>query len=245
MKILLEKIVYFNLELTRSFDQRFPRFTARESFIEKLLSLTQDFIKQNEFSHILEVGGADRPLLKRSDKIEYDCMDIEYKENCKELYDNFTMQSIEEPIRKSYNLIISTSLLEHVKNNTLSFTQMFNAINKNGHIIHYTPSKYHPYSLILRLISSNLQRKLIKILRPWATETTGYPAYFNKCSPVEMEKLLQISGFQQIEIIPFYRANNYFRFFFPAYIIVTLWENICKIFQWKQLCSGFIIVARK
>lgn len=245
MKKLFEKMVCFNMELTKSFDRKFPNFTVRESFIDKLILIIQSLIEQNEFGHILEVGGIDRPLLKRSEKIEYDGIDIEYRENSKDLYDNFYMQSIEEPIQKSYDLIISTSLLEHVKNNTLGFTQMYNALNHNGRIVHYTPSKYHPYSMILRSIGVNLQRKLIKFLRPWAQDSTGYQAYFDKCSPRKMEILSQTQGYRQIKIIPFYRANNYFRFFLPAYILVTLWENICRRYNWKLLCSGFIIIARK
>lgn len=245
MKQLLEKFVLYNMELTRSFDRRFPIFTSRESFIDILQSTIHSLIAQNKFSHILEVGGTDRPLLKRSEKFEYDCIDIEHKGSCEELYDHFFIQSIEEPIPKSYDMIFSISLLEHVKNNTLSFTQMYKALNKKGYIVHYTPSKLHPYSMILRSIGVNLQRKLIRALRPWAKDTTGYPAYFDKCSPGELKKVTQNLGFQQIEITPFYRANNYFRFFLPAYILVTLWENICKRFNWKLLCSGFIIIARK
>lgn len=52
-------------------------------------------------------------------------------------------------------------------------------------------------------------------------------------------------GYKNIRIIAFYDASDYFRFFFPFYIVVTLWERICRKLKIEQLCSGFIIVAEK
>jgi SAM-dependent methyltransferase len=194
---------------------------------------------------VLEVGCIDRPLLNRSSKFRYDGIDITYKAECEKIYDNFYVQSIEQPIENKYDLIMSKTLLEHVQDNDASITQMYEALRKGGYTIHYQPSKYHPYSLALRIVGHKWQRKLVRILRPWAVGVTGYPAFFDKCSPKEMRKLFNCKGFKDIETVSFFRANDYFRFFFPFYITVTLWENICKKLRWEQLCSGFIVIARK
>ena len=245
MKKILEKFVSLNVRLTRFCDRKFPRFVRFDSHINKMMSLIDHFIEEKGFCRVLEAGGIDRPLLKRSEKIEYDGLDVENNNKCNELYDHFFMQSIEEPIPKNYDLIISASLLEHVNNNTSSLTEMYNALAPGGCIVHYIPSKYHPYSLILRSTGPEIQKKLINTFRPWAKHITGYHAYFDKCSPQEMKELSRTSGFDNIEIIPFFRANDYFRFFIPAYLLVTFWENICRRFKWVQLCSGFILIARK
>jgi len=242
---MLKKPVSLNVKSTRSFDRQFPRLVQGGNYRDEMLSFIDSFISQKEFSHVLEVGGIDRPLLKRSERIEYDGLDIEYKDRCRDLYDHFIVQSIEEAIPGTYDLILSIALLEHVSDNTLSIGQMHKALRTGGRIVHYTPSKYHPYSLILRLAGPKIQKRLIRILRPWAAQVTGYPAFFDKCSPREMKKILSALGFREIRVIPFFRANDYFRFFVPAYILVTLWENICRKLKWEQLCSGFIIIARK
>ncbi|UCG57067.1 MAG: hypothetical protein JSU70_19655 [Phycisphaerales bacterium] len=122
---------------------------------------------------------------------------------------------------------------------------MHKALKTRGCIIHYVPSKYHPYSLILRLVGPKIQNRLIRTLRPWAGHVTGYPVFFDKCSPREMKGVLQASGFREIRIFPFFKANDCFRFFVPGYILVTMWEKVCKRLEWEQLCSGFIIIARK
>jgi len=129
IKKMLKKFVSVNVHLTRSFDQEFPRLVQGTNYRDQMLSLIDSFIKQKKFSHVLEVGGIDRPLLKRSERIEYGGLDIEYKDRCKDLYDHFIMQSIEEPIPKAYDLIVSIALLEHVSDNILSIAQMYKALD--------------------------------------------------------------------------------------------------------------------
>jgi len=60
-----------------------------------------------------------------------------------------------------------------------------------------------------------------------------------------MTKTFQAVGFTEIDVQPFYRANDYFAFFIPAFIIVTLYENVCRWLNLRALASGFVISARK
>jgi len=108
-----------------------------------MLSFIDSFVRQRNFSHVLEAGGIDRPLLERSKEIRYDGLDIEHKERCEHIYDNFIVQSIEESFKYKYDLIISKALLEHVQDNDASVTQMYEASRTGGYVIHYLP-----YSII-------------------------------------------------------------------------------------------------
>jgi SAM-dependent methyltransferase len=245
MRSLIHSLVSFNKKLTEIIDRQFPRFVKKESYHKQLLFFADKIVNERSFCSVLEVGGTDRPLLNRSSKFRYDGLDIEYKAQCEKIYDNFYVQSIEQPIENKYDLILSMTLLEHVKNNDVCFRQIYSALKPGGYSIHYFPSKYHPYSILLRLIDPKWQNKLIRILRPWAVSVTGYPAFFDKCCPGDMRILCKQCGFQNIRIIPFFRANDYFRFCFPCYIAITFWENICRRFELEQLCSGLVIVMEK
>jgi len=242
---LLKRIISFNVRLTKLIDQKKPDFVKERNYKDQLLLSIKKVLNQCNHCSVLEVGGIDRPLLERSEKMRYDGLDIEYKEQCSHIYDNYFVQSIEEPVKCKYDLIISMTLLEHVQDNNASVTQIYQALKPGGYAIHYLPSKYHPYSLILRLVSPRCQKRLIRTFRFWAEEVTGYPSFFDRCSPKEMRKLFKNKGFKHVTTTSFFRANVYFRFFLPFYILVTLWENICKRLQFEQLCSGFIITARK
>jgi len=241
----LKAIVGLNVKLTHRFDGRFPRIVQTDSYRETLEAAIENYTANRHFTCVLEVGGIDRPLLRRSENIAYEGMDIDYKNACGALYDQFYVQSIEESFPRTYDLITSHALLEHVPDNTRSIAAMHGGLRPGGCMVHYMPSKYHLYSLVLRLAGPGLQRTLITALRPWAQQTTGYPAFFDKCAPRAMKAALKTAGFTGIKVIPFYRAADYFRFFAPAYVLIVLWENTCKRCNWKQLCSGFVIIARK
>lgn len=242
---MLKHFVQINKKISGWFDKTFPDFIYEDDYKTILLSRITEYIDKRESVRILEAGGIDRPLLAKKSGITYDGLDIDFKDNCKEIYDDFIVQSLELPIEKVYDLIISITLLEHVPDNRASLKSCFSALSPGGAMMHYTPSKNHPYSLILRLVGPRLQKKIIARLRPEAQDVTGYPAFFDCCSPKEMRTVLLLQGFKNVEIIPIYRAAFYFNFFVPLYLILLLYENLCKKFRFEQLCSGFIVVAEK
>ena len=60
-----------------------------------------------------------------------------------------------------------------------------------------------------------------------------------------MTRALRAAGFTEIDVKPFYRANDYFAFFTPAFIIITMFENVCRLLGLSTLASGIVISARK
>ncbi|MFL0809465.1 MAG: class I SAM-dependent methyltransferase [Agarilytica sp.] len=242
MKVL-KYIFKLNIRCSRFLENKFPTFFGYISYSNELKSRIDSSIKDN--SDILEVGGIDRPLLSKNQRYVYDGVDIEPKEKCHEIYDNFFVQTIEKPLNKSYDVIISITLLEHVLNNTASVKNIFSSLKDFGETHHYIPSKWHPYAIALRIVGPKLQKRLIPILRPGTEDVTGYPAYFDHCSIPAMRRLLDDQGFSKIQIKAYYRANDYFAFFTPFFIIITLFENLCKKFNLEIFASGFIVSAQK
>jgi hypothetical protein len=172
-------------------------------------------------------------------------MDIEEKPRCHDVYDRFVVQSVEDPIGGEYDLVMSITLLEHVRDNASSIANIFDALRPARETHHYIPGKGHPYALALRAVGPKWQKCLINVLRPEAAEETGYPAFFDHCSARRMARVFEGVGFEDVQVRSFYRANDYFAFFFPAFIAVTAFENICKLLGWSYFASGFVISGRK
>ena len=198
---------------------------------------------------ILEVGGFDRPLVPRSTlrrlgAASFSGLDPARPEDTS-MYDAFFEQSIEEPIAALFDLVYSMTVLEHVRDNSKALSSIYHSLNPGGMSIHYVPSKSHPYSIILRAISNRVQTSLIRMLRPWAVEVTGYPAFFDQCSPAEMRRLSQRVGFTDCRVTRFYRANDYFSFLVPAFVVVTTLENLCRLLRTDWGCSGFVVELKK
>lgn len=242
---MISKFVQFNKRLAYACERRWPHVFGGDNCTQELMLRIGNDIERRKPRRILECGGIDRPLLQKSDGYTYIGLDIEDKPGCYAIYDEFLVQSVEDPIGTQADMAISITLLEHVRNNRASIRQIHAALAPNGTTHHYVPSKYHPYSLILRLVGPTLQKKLIGLLRPEAAAVTGYPAFFDHCSPHEMQRLFEAAGFVDVDIRVFYRANDYFDFFFPAYLLITAFENACRLFRWRFWCSGFVVSAVK
>ena len=214
----MKKFILLNITICDWLCRKYPNFFGdyNNNYSKHLITRIQKIIDINSNSKILEVGGIDRPLLKKTNYYKYVGLDIEKNEKCNQLYDQFMVQSIEDKINDKFNLIFSLTLLEHVKNNKKSLRNIYNALEDNGQTIHYFPSKNHYYSLILRLVGPDLQRFLLKKLRP-NSKSNGYPAFFNLCSYSEIYEEMNKIGFKDIEIKVFYKATNYFSFFVPFF----------------------------
>jgi SAM-dependent methyltransferase len=247
MMRILRHLVRYNRKGSAWIASRFPKIFASPdpSYRATVLGRVTRDIKANQPKLVLEAGGVDRPLLDRSPDYEFVGLDIEERPECARLYDRFVIQSIEEPLPVEPDMILSFTLLEHVPNNHAAIRQMYSVLKPAGTIHHYVPSKYHPYSLGLRLIGPGLQKRLIPVLRPGAEDVTGYPAFFDLCSANAMSRALERQGFKNIDVKAFYRANDYFAFFTPLFVLVTLWENLCHKLEWRIFASGFVISARK
>ena len=239
--------VDWNRSVAKRLDKIFPRFFGRtRDHNSDLREMIESWIAARDQPRVLEVGGIDRPLLCRSQHFSYDGLDIELRQKCYEVYDNFLVQSVEHRIPGSYDLVISRMLFEHVHDNRSSFSSMFDVLNPGGAIIHHIPSKYHFYSLLTRAVGSRWQKILIKYLRPNAADgRTGYPTYFDQCSPSQMRKLCESVGFGQISVTAYYRATDYFAFFVPAYVFVAIFENLFEWLGASEFACGMTVVAFK
>jgi SAM-dependent methyltransferase len=176
---------------------------------------------------------------------QYIGLDIESRPDCYAVYDKFIVQTIEKPVDLIADMIVSITLLEHVPDNVAAIRSMYLALRPGSSMHHYIPSKWHPYSIALRLIGHDMQKRLIALLRPAAVTITGYPAFFDHCDPNAMSRLLTHNGFVDIDIKAFYRASDYFAFFLPAYLMVALFENLCSALNMSFFASGFVLSARR
>jgi len=241
---VLGRFVAGNRALSRAFGRRFPNFSETPSYHDELRRRI-DASLEGCSGEVLEVGGIDRPFLSKGDRYRYVGMDIEEKPRCHEVYDRFVVQSVEDRIGGEYDSVMSITLLEHVRDNARSIANIFDALRPGHETHHYIPGKGHPYALALRAVGSVWQRRLIRVLRPDSVEETGYPTFFDHCTARDMVRVFEDVGFEDVRVRIFYRANDYFAFFLPAFVAVTAFENICKALGWTYFASGFVISGRK
>lgn len=242
---MLKKFIQLNKNLSNRLARRSPHYFSGDVSTIEFEKILKNEIESRNHPKVLEVGGADRPFLAKNKKYQLHGLDIDPNGNNSEQYDCYELQSIEYSLNETYDVIYSITLLEHVKNNKKAISVMSSALNADGVQVHYVPNKYHPYAILLRIIGNKSQRYLIKLLKPEAILVSGYKAYFDKCSPQQMADELIKNGQKILLIKAFYRANDYFNFFLPLYVLISGFENICRKYDWILFSSGYIIVACK
>ena len=241
---MLRWFIRVNRRCSWALSRRFPRFSEFKPMRPLLLQRINNELDGGA-RLVLEVGGSDRPLLEKGGTMHYVGLDIEDVGDPGRIYDEFRAQSVEEPISGKFDLIFSMTLMEHVPDNRLSMRNMYQALEPGGSMHHYVPSAYHPYAILLRIMGVRLQNLLIDYVKPEYAAKTGYPTYFSYCTVPAMRDLLEKTGFCDIDIEAGYRANDYFSFFLPLYVLVTAWENLAAWFGWVRCASGFVVSAKR
>ena len=248
MKSLLRKFAQANVRLCSALERRFPRLLASRlgeaTYLSEMRKRLAPYQEKGGV-RILEVGGIDRPLIERGAGYVFAGLDIEDKERCNEVYDEFRVQSVEQPIDGQYDVIYSVTVLEHVPDNVAAASSMFGAQQPGGIAIHYVPCMTHPYALLLRAVGTKMQGLLLSLIAEGEKPMGGYPTFFDHCTPKKMSGVFRDAGYTDIEIVPYYSTTPYFRAFFPAHLLMVGVMRISEALRIQGATSGFLLVAHK
>jgi SAM-dependent methyltransferase len=246
---MLQGIIKTNRSISNYFTRRFPIFchgrrTVESDFAQGVENLLQE--RGSGPFTILEIGGIDRPRLKKDPRYKYVGLDVDINDNCYQLYDEFYRQSVEEPIPVKADLIISRAVLEHVPDVRTSFQRMYDCLNKGGEMLHMVPCGYHPYSLATKFLGNKWQRRLIRwLLPPDYAKRLGYKAYYDLCSYRQMKGLVNSLCPENTSITAYWDAVLYFKFFFPLFLTIVAFNRIAEALGFKQLASYLVVYFRK
>jgi SAM-dependent methyltransferase len=194
---------------------------------------------------ILELGGVSRPVMQQNNHYTYIGIDIDDKFIHDQFYDRFYCQSVEDEIPVKADLIFSKYLMEHVKDVKRSYENQLTALKNGGKIIHLYPLGYHPFSLLNKMIGNRLARLIIPIIRPGVEGVTGYPAFYSLGNAYHLESFFRTRNGFKVEYKYFYGAIDYFGFFYPFAVIMSLFNYFVKTFGIKFFASNVIIVITK
>jgi len=194
---------------------------------------------------ILELGGVSRPVLEKNKSYRYVGVDIDDEFIHDNFYDKFYCQSVEDELPEKGDLIFSKYLMEHVKDVRTSYENQLSALNPSGRIIHLYPLGYHPFSLLNKLIGNKFARKVIPLIRKGSEGVTGYPAFYSLGNAYTLERFFKNQNDIKVEFKYHYGAVDYFTFFFPLALIISLFNNIAKTLGAKIFASNVLLIIQK
>jgi 2-polyprenyl-3-methyl-5-hydroxy-6-metoxy-1,4-benzoquinol methylase len=148
------------------------------------------------------------------------------------------------PIPGSFDLILSRTVLEHVKDNRSAIRNLAASLADGGVMAHLVPCRYAPYAIVNRLLGNRLARRLLWTIYPTHAGVSGFQAYYDRCLPTQMAALCLANGLEVAELTPHF-VSDYCRFFAPAHILDLCRQRLMQKTGIANLAETFIIVARK
>ena len=201
---------------------------------------------------VLDVGGGKWPLIdpetKRRLNLTITGLDVSAEELAAAppgSYDETIVGDVATvALKAQYDLIISQTVLEHVRDTQAAIANLSAALAEGGTMAHSLPCAHAGYTLLSRLLGARLGPQLLWSIYPESRATSGFKAYYRECTPRRMRRLCQKAGLAQIEVTPFF-ASEYFRFFVPLYALELMRQVLLMQLKAESLCETFTIIARK
>lgn len=201
---------------------------------------------------IYDIGGGKTPAIDVSTKNEMSLQIVGIDIDPAEIalaptgsYDETHCGSIEKFKGNSdADLVICRSVLEHVENNTDAFTAIASILKPGGKLVLFVPNKNALFARINLVLPEKLKRKILFTIFPSTEEEQGFPAFYDRCSPINFTQLASDNDLEPIETRRYYRSS-YFSFFFPAYFLWRLWVVLGRLVGKGELTETFAMVMVK
>lgn len=250
MKSFIAPLIQSQKYLSAKFDRILPAYLTNSAnqFFDK--EIVPQYLSDG--MTIYDIGGGKLPNIRREQKEQYNLkligVDIDQAELDKApegIYDEKIATDITQyQGRGDGDLIICRALMEHVENIEDSFQNMQSILKQGGHILIFVPCKNALFARLNMILPDNFKRKLLQFLFPVRSQKLGFTAYYDRCTPDQMSKVLSNLGYEVVIAKPFFNSH-YFSIFTPVHILWRLYQLIIYAFKQKNLCEAFVVVAKK
>ena len=238
-----------NIWLSDRFENKFFSFNRNDRIL--LYKFFKKYLRED--IKIADVGGGKKPIknlyeeTKISDKIIYDGYDISKQELeiARNKYSNIYEIDLVQTNNKfpdKYDLILCMNTLEHLKNVSKAIENI-SLLGKDGVRIYIKmPCKHALVSKLNLVLPNKFKKKILHWIFP-AKKGDGFPAFYDKATPIEIIKIFKKEGFL-LEECSYVKWSHYFTFLFPLYLvwrIITLIQNVVL----KDYCESFEMIFYK
>jgi len=114
----------------------------------------------------------------------------------------------------------------------------------HGYVLIFVPSRNALYARINKILPEGLKRLILFSLFPNARKLQGFPAYYDRCTPRDIKRIVQSLGFEVVEERHYY-LSSYFSFFFPLYLLWRFYLLVFYLIAKEQAAETFGLVLKK
>jgi len=250
---LLARFIAANRRLSQATEDRFP--AAFKRHLHTLYKhKVADLLNGRPGQIVLDIGaGKDCPFLPFTKEPQGHLI-IAVDNSAEQLCSNLLLERkivADAAVRglpfreSSIDLIVSQSVVEHLRDNAVFFENCARILRPGGLLIHTFPCKFAPFALINQLLPNKLTRRLLALFQPQWQEDCGFPAFYDRCYFSAVRALLEHNGFENAQFIFRYYQSIYFDFFFPLYTLMSAYDLLLSILQIRNLACAILVTAER
>ena len=144
----------------------------------------------------------------------------------------------------SVDVVISRSVLEHVKNPVRAYREINRVLKPGGYFIFLTPNFYDYASILATLIPNRFHSKIVKVTEGRDEEDT-FPTYYRSNTGRDVKKSAKTTGFQITRIDYLGQYPSYFMFNPMLFILGTAYDKTICAFDSLKYLRGWILATLK
>lgn len=246
---VVRQLIVGQIRLSEWLDRTLPanlRISGSDDFTNDMVRL---YVRQG--FKVCDIGGGSRPFFNPTEKaqlnLEITGLDIDAEELATAPVGSYDrticadLTALTETHIFQYDLVICRTVLEHVPDNRRSLETLASMLRPGGNLLIFVPNKFAFFALINRLLPEKEKKAVLFRIFPHKNDGhSGFPAYYNRCTPRELSKLAHVAGLEQKEI-RFYYWSSYLTFFFPFHALYQLVKLAIKPFAPEAVAETFAV----
>lgn len=143
------------------------------------------------------------------------------------------------------DLVICQATLEHVPDTAGAMRAIAETLAPGGYACIFVPSRNAAFARLNLILPESVKRRLLFALFPQkALGHDGFKAYYDRCTPAELERLACDNGLELVER-RLYWVSSYFAILTPIFLIWRMWQGLFWLVAGPQAAETFVLVLRR
>jgi 2-polyprenyl-6-hydroxyphenyl methylase/3-demethylubiquinone-9 3-methyltransferase len=230
------------------------KWLPAEYSVDGNASFDADFVTEflRPGSIVIDVGGGKRPAISAARKTALNLTVVGFDINADELaasppgsYDRCICADVTKYTGDmSADFVICSALLEHVTDVASALKAVASMLKPGGTALLFIPSRNSLAARINLLLPQSFKQWLLHMLFPEMRNAVGFPAYYDRCTPREIEKLGVCNGLVCEKMVPYF-ASGYFTVLVPMHVAWRIYQRVQRLVIGTEAAECFSLALRK
>jgi 2-polyprenyl-3-methyl-5-hydroxy-6-metoxy-1,4-benzoquinol methylase len=247
---MIRELIHWQITISRQFDRFLPeqyRVDGKTAFQN---CVVPRFLRKG--ITICDVGAGKRPYVSPELKNELGLriigLDIDQKELNLAPDGAYTkvicadVSSFEG--NRDADLVICQAVLEHVPSVERALRAIASMLKPGGAALIFLPCRNALFARLNALLPEKLKRKLLFTIFPKQKTMSGFPSYYDQCTPRRIAKLAAQNQLQVREMHTYF-CSSYFTFFAPLHLLWRGWSFFSRALVGDQAAESFTMVLER